>query len=520
LLPLLCLFPKAAPAAESLPLEDRPYRARVRIHFAATAEFDLEFRKSILAQTADGLECCVGSFWRGQIEEEQGTLFCSGAALKRLSSDPLQKHPELVETDKAYFLAVMPQGAALQVSGREWDATTRQLGPVVTRTSLDRRDLPSVLIALIHQLFRPLAEVELPRNGPASLHPQGGNLTPADSPWAAVTPGQLFETYQCQLDKELTIDRIQLVPWTYLVASPATDTGRIEASTISGLRSPISPRKHRMFTLALAINDRGGETRLTLFTRAKVRKPLAGVEVELAQSPSGNHPAPTGSAEGATERSPVPTLPRLITDRNGRVSLPARFATENKPIWLFVRSGPSLLARVPYVPGLRAVETIEVPDDSLRLEVEGDIALLQAKLVDAVARRAVLMAQARSRAKVNQFDAAAAALVELDAMPKAGKFLDDLNLIRINRTKTARERRDKGTEERIRKLVLETTELVTTYLDENKLTELKDETRELRRVAEENAAAEAKAAEAEARAAAQQNPPTSPATPGNSQPAK
>jgi hypothetical protein len=268
---------------------------------------------------------------------------------------------------------------------------------------------------------------------------------------------------------------------------------------ISGLRAPISSRRHRLLPLALGINDRGAETRLTLVTRAPARKPLAGVEVELTTA----LPARPATEEPAGESPPEPPdrkLPTLITDRNGKVMLPAEFAAGNRPIWLYVRSGQVLLARVPYLPGLRASEVIELPDDSLQLEVEGDIALLQAKLVDTVARRAVLMAQAKSRAKAGQFDASAAALAALDAMPKAPKFVDDLNLIRINRTKAARARRDKSTEERIRKLCSETGELVTNYLDETKLTEVRDEIRELRRATEDNAAMEAKAA-AEAKAA-------------------
>jgi hypothetical protein len=103
------------------------------------------------------------------------------------------------------------------------------------------------------------------------------------------------------------------------------------------------------------------------------------------------------------------------------------------------------------------------------------------------------MAQAKARAKANQFDAADAALASLDEMPKAGKFLEDLNMIRVNRTKAARNRRDKSTEERTRKLCSETGELIVNYLDETKLTEVRDEIRELRRAMEDNKAAEAAA---------------------------
>ena len=61
-----------------------------------------------------------------------------------------------------------------------------------------------------------------------------------------------------------------------------------------------------------------------------------------------------GSADEPARESPAQKLPLLITDRNGKVVLPAEFAPENRPVWLFVRSGQVLLARVPYLPGLRS----------------------------------------------------------------------------------------------------------------------------------------------------------------------
>ena len=56
---------------------------------------------------------------------------------------------------------------------------------------------------------------------------------------------------------------------------------------------------------------------------------------------------------------------------------------------------------------------LELPDDTLRLEIEGSIATLQAELVDAVARRAVLMALAKARAKSEQWEAVAATIKQL-----------------------------------------------------------------------------------------------------------
>jgi hypothetical protein len=133
-------------------------------------------------------------------------------------------------------------------------------------------------------------------------------------------------------------------------------------------------------------------------------------------------------------------------------------------------------------------ETLELPDDSLRLEVEGDIALVQAKLVDTVARRAVLMALAKNRAKASEWEAMADALKDLQEMRKAASFASDISVIRIRAIKAARARRDQTTEQRVQKLCTETLELVTAYLDEEKLTDFKNELNEMRQMEVDQAA--------------------------------
>ncbi|MBI3866329.1 MAG: hypothetical protein HY290_30990 [Planctomycetia bacterium] len=496
--------------------EDRPYNVSVKIGFEAIPEFDAAFRTAVCDQTLAGIERFVGPLWRATVVEEPGDLFSGAAAIIRLAPERLAARPAALACDKVFLLAVAPAGAGLRVTGREWDSATRQLGPPAAQVLLDRRELATTVLSLLHELFRPIAEIDHARSGRTTLRALAGNLAPADSSWQVLPAGKLFEVYNLTLNAELEVERIQQVPWTYLSAGDDAGAGRVECTVTSGLRAPLSTRRHRLKPLALAVNDRGAATKLTLVTRAPAQRPLAGVEVELSAAP---HPG--AQADRSEPAEDAKKLPVLITDRNGVVSLKSADALADRPVWLFVRSGQVLLARVPYLPGLRVAESLELPDDSLRLDVEGDIALLQARLVDTVARRAMLMSQAKARAKANQFDTVGDLIGELDAMPKAGRFVEDLNLIRINRTKAARARRDKSTEERIKKLCTETEELVRAYLDEDKLTEVRDEVRELRRAVDDQAAMEAKGREAEARAAARaaQGLPADPKQPGDSEPA-
>jgi hypothetical protein len=239
---------------------------------------------------------------------------------------------------------------------------------------------------------------------------------------------------------------------------------------------------------------------------------LAGLEVELSPVPH-----PHQDAAKAEDGRPVTKNPRLVADRKGVVQLSVDLAPEGRPVWLLVHSGQVLLARVPFLPGTREAVVLELPDDSFRLETEGEIALVQARLVDTVARRAVLMSLARARAKAGEWDAVTGYLKDLDGMPKAGSFAGEINVIRLNSRNAARARRDATTEQRIQKLCNETLELVTNYLDEEKLKELRDEINELRQTKSDEAAVEAGASAPAAKPASKKKKarasPTPQATP-------
>jgi hypothetical protein len=280
--------------------------------------------------------------------------------------------------------------------------------------------------------------------------------------------------------------------------------GASACTLTSALRVSFSARRRRVESVALGIVPSLASTRLTMVTFFPARRPLGGIEVEsFAESP------PPASEQAAAPAA----LQRLVTDRNGQVRLDCPSPPLDKPLWLFVRSGQNLLARVPFVPGIRADEILELPDDTLRLEIEGQVAQLQSELVDAVARRAVLSALVRNRAKAREWPAVDELLKQLSAGPRAPNFAADLNSIRINGQRQARERKERLTELRIQKLCDESAELITYYLDEAKVNEVREEIAELRQIAEEEAKAEREDNDAKTRKATKKTALPAPAPP-------
>ena len=508
--------PALPPPAAPMPIKLQPCHVEVLIGFDNVPEFSEEFRQLVLDGMRDGLQRYVGEHWHSTVAEERGQTFSGLAALKRLRVETIPREAVAEDVQKVYLLHVHASGAGYDVAGREWDTLTRQMGAVAVNSNFDRREIAETLLAVVHDLYRPIAAVEASKSGAITLRARGGEYPPRDASWRPLLPAKTFETFYCFLNKDRTIERIQQVPFTFLVPGEGADRGVVSATLSTGLRAPLAPRR-RIQVLALGINRRRPQTRLTLITRPPSRKPLAGVEVEISpvptlpdeSAPKAKAPAEQGplEADKGTNRRPATRLPRLVADRNGLVTLSASLSPAGRPVWLFVRSGQALLARVPIVPGANHVEVLELPDDTLRLETEGRIASLQAELVDAVARRAVLMSLARARAKANDWPAVTELLKQLDEMPKAPVFAAGINAIRMPALKAARARRDRTTEARIQKLCDESAELVTNYLDDDKLKELREELHEMRQLAVDEAAVEAQAKEAESKPAPPEEEP-------------
>ncbi len=506
--------PARPPAPLPLPLER--YRVQVLVGFDNVPHFSEEFRRSVLQSVHEGLDRYIGEFWECTVTEERGKIYSGLPALKRLRFETIPPGVVADDVQKVYLLWVRASGAGFDVSGREWDTLTHQLGALAANSGYDRRGVADTVLAVIHGLYRPIAAIEATKSGAISLRARGGEYPPRDESWRPLDTTRTFETFYCFLNKDRAVERVQPVPFTFVTPEEGPERGVSGAKAASGLRAPLVGRR-RIQIVALGINSRRSNTRLTLITRPPSRKPLAGVEVEISDEPTIRDDAPhiakepvgkePGDNAEKPDPAPRPALPRLVADRNGLVTLDAGLSPNGRPVWLFVKSGQALLARVPIVPGAQGAETLELPDDTLRLETEGNIASLQAELVDTVARRAVLMSQARARAKARDWEAVAVVVKQIDDMPKAPAFAGNINAIRVPALKTARARRDRTTEARIQKLCDELGELVTNYLNEEKIKELREELAEMRQLAADEATVDAQAKAAAAKPPEEEPPP-------------
>jgi hypothetical protein len=460
----------AEPAPVSLPLELRPYRARISVGFADDPQFPAAFCQTVLTETAEAADRCLGEMWSLETDENRWMLPASAVGLERLGPEAVRGLPAAQGQDKLFLLVVEPQGAFLRLAGREWDAASQQLGPVRTRVVAQRRELAAQLYVLAYELFRPVVALDLDDRATVAVRVQAGELRPSDPDRTQLRAGQLWQPLYRHLDKSGAVERAQIIPWTYLrtAAVPQESAGtRAECEVITGLRSPLTARRRaRIEPLAIALAPVPQSTELRLVSNRSSHRPLVGYDVDVVT---------------AADSPPQ----RLLSDRSGAVSIPAD--PRHPQVWLVVHSGQALLARLPFVPGVQAEQSVELPDDAIRLAVDGELAVLQAKLMDTVVRRALVVVQSKRLAQAGNWKEVEALRAGLKELPGTEIFKTELNAIRIPAVKAAREQKDSVMVSRIEKLCDETRDLVLRYLDDDKLRALDEELVELKKLAEDDA---------------------------------
>ncbi|MBW3541634.1 MAG: hypothetical protein KY476_15300 [Planctomycetes bacterium] len=459
-----------AKAVPPPPIEKRPYRVRIAVAFGREASLTTAFRRDMLDELSELIERSVGGMWQTTVEEADEFQPASRSGLERLAEDVHLRRLEQSPADRVFFMTVAAAGPRLDIAARMWNAQTRQLGAVAGE-AVYRRELTAVVaLGLIERLFRPVLEIDRldAETGKLHLRLQASRLVASSEEDSILrrqlAVGDVLTPFFRYLDKQQVVQRIQFLPWTYL-AVESIDGGRVVCEVVAGFRVPLgASRRRTVESLAVAVRAEYEATELTLLPQVEPARPLVGHYVVVAPKKYGRDEPMTG-------------FTKLLTDREGRVRIPAD--PERPLVWLYISSGTSLLARVPFVPGIEPETSIQVPDDSIRLAVEGEIAQLKGRLIDAVARQYTILGRAKLYAKKGDGPRVEAILAELDTLPTVLDFRRELTTIRVPAVEACRKRGDRLNQRRIETLCNQTSELVDRYLDPAKPKELREEIEEL-----------------------------------------
>lgn len=479
---ILITKPLCAQSTEEKPLPEElvPYEILIDFHAEESPVLTAEVLTQVKKEVENQIRNQYGPSWNLHWAEE--SLVLHRDSLGRLDSENLIQETRIEEKyDKVFFISLTTEGARYIVEGREWDVTIRELTEIHSSFTFDRQELPWVISNLAGKLFQPLFMIdrvdlnscflraragELVPQNPALL--SDGEETPEENSFLQpfdVNQGSVLVAYYRYFDKDKSIRSIRPVDWTYL-SIDKVDRASIDATVISAFRSPISARRLRRVELV-----------------AVLKKPLFP-NTEMKIYPQGNHTLPFAGLKLQVERKlhkqdEYEGEPeKFWTDRDGKVSI-SRNENSNSPVcWLYAISGEVLVARIPFAPGIVSAINLEIPDDSVRLSVEGELALLESELIISVTKRTILISRVKKMLLDGQWDRIEEVFKEMDELKKPETYKQELANIRVNATQSVGD--DRRAAAKIRNLCQDMEKLINRYIDPAKIRDFQTEIRSLK----------------------------------------
>jgi hypothetical protein len=467
------LEPTSPPAIGELPWEVRPYRVLIRLSCAPGNGLDPAFCATLGDRLQRRLDGLVRPFWITEVAA-QGPFFgaTAEAFVRRMTqarAAPQTSSDELTSSAHDKTLCLFLSGGSahgLQIDGCEWDGSLQQWSPLLTRTVNDPRDTLDVTLELVMDLFRPLARIDLTEGPSAELRIRGGELLAPESLPVMFAPGDLVVPYFRYLDRDRQVRQIQMAPLTFLNVVELVRS-RMTCTVESAFSTALAGSRRRVELVAIRSKPRFAGTRLRLAPRTNPDRPLVGVRVRVYD----RLPDP---------ESPEPPALELMTDRFGNVDIPA---TREHPLRrLIVYSGGVVIASVPYLPGLEPESFLVLPDDEPRLEVEGNLAIVQGELIDLVARRTVMLARAVSLAKQQEWEQSSAVMRQIEEQPTIASFESRILAIRVPAVEQAQRNQDRGAVRRIEQMCRELEALASRYLARERIKVTQEEIDELKKL--------------------------------------
>jgi len=391
--------------------------------------------------------------------------------------------PAPVTVDKIFPVTVEVEGANYIISAREWDRESELLTTVRTRTTIDRRTIASQILRLLGEVFRPVTLIDEATPLTARIRYKAGEFPPGDPAFALAKKDAMYVPFFRYLDRSKVMQKLQFLPWSYITA---TNVERIRANCelSTGVKTPLGSFKRRRMELrALELKPYTDQTTLTLVPKRNRTRPLVGYLVAVYDELP---PPPPKPGEKPKEDAPEREKPDIYrSDRFGNVTIPV---DPNKPLqWIFIRSGSALLAKFPLVAGAERQMTVECPDDTIRLDVEGQIVLLQSHLVDTIAKQAMIKAMITNRLKKREWKKVDESLQELDELPTIENFETLVSEIQYPAIKKADKRRDRISKGRITKLGTAVLKIARIHLDKQKIDEFREDAVQERQIEDPDA---------------------------------
>lgn len=450
--------------APPTPIEFLRYRTIIEVAFDQSPEFTAAVRERVRQDIAESVSRTWGTMWRTEVVDSHW-LSATAEGLKLLQPEVLVEKYPFTETDKVFFFSVKPSGAQYEVAGVEWDSSSRELTEIEIALTHQKQLIGDVVRGLLIKLFRPVLELKRKEFSKIEFRLMGGEYPAPDPEAAQVVIKDIVRPFlRFRNRKDKTVKKIQMLPLNYVVIN-RVERGRVIGTHInpSGSYSPFGGKARSVDQLGLRQRPRVESSSVQLVMRGRLDRPLVCHRVEVIPKLT-------------VRDSNLADSTHMLSDRQGRVTITRDPNFTN--FWLYVRSGEFILAKIPYVPGITASDTVELPDDAVRLRVEGEISMLRGKLLDSVARRATFMAEATGAAKAGKWEDAQAALAKMDAMPGLDDFKSELNTIEVPSVEKTTILRQPYATAKIKKKCSQVAQILNRFFDKKKDAEFREKLRD------------------------------------------
>lgn len=416
------------------------------------------------------VESSIGAAWNMRLTAAAPELQAKAlAGLDALTVEDLSE--ELLDSaDKVMFVTLRDEQGAFAVAAREFDVRTRQWGTIARQSTAQAGALADETFRTLWLAFSPLAQIEEAEGKTATLRLRAAALGPIDGTLEQAYLKQPWRAVIRYSDRDGRLRKTKYVDWTWLLTD-RVEGSLIHCSVYSGMRSPLSERRRgRIEKLALAVRPPRKSSRLELIDAKDKNKRFSGYDI-LTYSPDSK----TTTKLGRTDRQGgivIPPAEEIIAaappadpPATGDAEAAAAAAVSPPPAYqplrmVLIMSSSAALARVPVLPGVEPLLLAEVPDDRQRLEVEGFIIGVQEQLVDTVSKRAFLLARAEENIAKSDRPAAQSVLDEARKLKSRQSFAYELQQEQ-QRLGTL----DPRTQKRVEKLLDDTRQAVTRFLD-------------------------------------------------------
>ena len=397
---------------------------------------------------------------------------------------PIEKQklitPNLLrQLDKIYATSLRYENGVYELGVAEFDTNARVRVLTAKRSFRNLETLPAQIFSCLKEVFSPIAQVDY--NGvtdgkTARIKIRAAAMVvdvEAGSP-IMIHKGDVLRPVVRKNDRSTQApeyDGVIEVTWTYMYINDLTvqedeDLGVLRTngngkgqviSTFTMLRNPIAARRNTLQEkYGLLVRPVQESSLLKIVANDRENYTLQGYNV-YAKSPKID-PEAEGDA---------PTLLIGQTDWRGAIEVTQDIFQNQgttKLVVIYVRNGQQVLARLPIVPGYRALEEVKLPNDDYRLQYEAFFVGFQNSILDYTVQQAVYKIRIEHHINKDEEEKARKLLKELSKVPSAVALNDVLSK---REASLQDDNIDANTKRKIEGMFEKTRKLINEYLQGN-----------------------------------------------------